>query len=108
MTRLNPDEESNLPSEVENYHSLFPLEAQPANLQKHSFGYVTTCYKAWQINEKSMRFAEMWKNLHLANVVQLREIFTTKAFGELSLVFVHDYYPGAESLLNHHFRNFKN
>jgi len=125
MTRLNPDEESNLPSEVENYHSLFPLEAQPANLQKHSFGYVTTCYKALQIkdgrlyclrrvhgfrqiNEKSMRFAEMWKNLHLANVVQLREIFTTKAFGELSLVFVHDYYPGAESLLNHHFRNFKN
>jgi len=37
-----------IPAEVDNYHSLFPLEAVPDNpLQKsNTYGFVTSCYKA--------------------------------------------------------------
>lgn len=44
---------ADVPSEVDSYHSLFPLEALPPpnRMQKTSnFGYITSCYKA--VNSK--------------------------------------------------------
>ncbi|KAK3100528.1 hypothetical protein FSP39_021365 [Pinctada imbricata] len=117
-TTHNPD----IPTEVDNYHNLFPLEPPLANpMQKSArFGYPTTCYKAVNTkdgltyclrrihgfrlsNTKCMSVIDMWKKMYHPNVVQLREVFTTKAFGDNSIVFVYDYFPTAETLMTRHF-----
>lgn len=108
-----------LPNEVDNYHELCPLEPihKPASTM---LGYQTTTYKATSIktgtryclrrihdfrlaNTKCMVLVDMWKRLSHTNLVQLREVFTTKAFGDHSMVFVYDYHPGSETLLTKHF-----
>ncbi|KZC08356.1 PREDICTED: PAB-dependent poly(A)-specific ribonuclease subunit PAN3 isoform X1 [Dufourea novaeangliae] len=108
-----------LPNEVDNYHELCPLEPihKPASIM---LGYQTSTYKATSIksgtryclrrihdfrlaNTKCMVLVDMWKRLSHTNLVQLREVFTTKAFGDHSMVFVYDYHPGSETLLNKHF-----
>lgn len=95
-----------VPAEVDSYHSLFPLEPLPPpnRIQKTSnFGYITSCYKAVNskddlpyclrrihgfrlVNTKCMVLVDMWKKIQHSNIVTLREVFTTKAFGEHSLV----------------------
>ncbi|XP_015585889.1 PAN2-PAN3 deadenylation complex subunit PAN3 [Cephus cinctus] len=108
-----------LPNEVDNYHELCPLEPihKPASTV---LGYQTSTYKATSIktgvryclrrvhdfrlaNTKCMVLVDMWKRLSHTNLVQMREVFTTKAFGDHSMVFVYDYHPGSETLLNKHF-----
>ncbi|XP_035723493.1 PAN2-PAN3 deadenylation complex subunit PAN3-like [Vespa mandarinia] len=108
-----------LPNEVDNYHELCPLEPihKPTSTV---LGYQTSTYKATSIksgtryclrrvhdfrlaNTKCMVLVDMWKRLEHTNLVQLREVFTTKAFGDHSMVFVYDYHPGSETLLNKHF-----
>lgn len=108
-----------LPNEVDNYHELCPLEPihKPTS---NVLGYQTSTYKATSIktgtryclrrvhdfrlaNTKCMVLVDMWKRLSHTNLVQLREVFTTKAFGDHSMVFVYDYHPASETLLNKHF-----
>ncbi|XP_072171450.1 PAN2-PAN3 deadenylation complex subunit pan3-like, partial [Diadema setosum] len=122
LTQLEPTEHPNIPQEVDNYHSLYPLEPPPKTpMDKSStFGYTTTCYKA--INKKDsklyclrrihgfrvgvtqwMVLVDKWKKLQHSNIVSLREVFSTKAFGEHSIVFVHDYHPGSTTLMSRHF-----
>lgn len=48
---------------------------------------------------------ENWKKIHHANIATLRQVFTTKAFGDSSLVFVYDFYSGAQTLNNQYFAN---
>ena len=116
----NPD----IPTEVDNYHNLFPLEPPPpSSMQKSNrFSYPTTCYKAVNTkdgltyclrrihgfrlsNTKCMMIIDMWKKMYHPNIVQLREVFTTKAFGDNSIVFVYDFHGGAETLMARHFNN---
>lgn len=65
----------------------------------------------------------MWKKLQHANIVQLRELFTSNAFGEhceylhplnyfailhvlvSALIFAHDYHACAETMMARHFKN---
>ncbi|XP_030056199.1 PAN2-PAN3 deadenylation complex subunit PAN3 isoform X2 [Microcaecilia unicolor] len=114
-----------VPSEVDSYHSLFPLEPLPPpnRIQKSSnFGYATSCYKAVNskddlpyclrrihgfrlVNTKCMGLVDMWKNIQHSNIVTLREVFTTKAFGEHSLVFAYDFHAGGETLMSRHFND---
>ncbi|XP_041463610.1 PAN2-PAN3 deadenylation complex subunit Pan3-like isoform X4 [Lytechinus variegatus] len=122
LTQLDLTEHPDIPQEVDNYHSLFPLEPSPKTpMDKSStFGYTTTCYKA--VNKKDsklyclrrihgfrvgvtqwMVLVDKWKKLQHSNIVSLREVFSTKAFGEHSIVFVHDYHPGATTLMSRHF-----
>ena len=57
-------------------------------------------------NTKPMTIVDMWKKLHHSNLVSLRNVFTAKSgfkSGENSLVYVYDFYPGAETLLSRHF-----
>ncbi|WAQ97728.1 PAN3-like protein [Mya arenaria] len=85
-----------------------------------TFGYPTTCYKALNtkdgqtyclrrihgfrlVHTKCMNVVDMWKKMYHPNIVQLREVFTTKAFGDHSIVFVYDYYPMADTILAKHF-----
>lgn len=74
-----------------------------------------------------MSVVDLWKKFQHSNVVQLREVFTTKGFGDqckqanilpsfdspnwqihfspliLALVLVYDYHPGSQTLLAKYF-----
>uniref|UniRef100_A0A8C1GGK9 PAN2-PAN3 deadenylation complex subunit PAN3 n=1 Tax=Cyprinus carpio TaxID=7962 RepID=A0A8C1GGK9_CYPCA len=102
MAQIDQSENPGVPSEVDSYHSLFPLEPLPPpnRLQKTSnFSYITSCYKAVNskddlpyclrrihgfrlVNTKCMMLVDMWKKIQHSNIVTLREVFTTKAFGD--------------------------
>ncbi|XP_028582233.2 PAN2-PAN3 deadenylation complex subunit PAN3 isoform X2 [Lacerta agilis] len=102
MAQIDQADMPAVPTEVDSYHSLFPLEPLPPpnRIQKTSnFGYITSCYKAVNskddlpyclrrihgfrlVNTKCMVLVDMWKKIQHSNIVTLREVFTTKAFGE--------------------------
>nr|XP_040023471.1 PAN2-PAN3 deadenylation complex subunit PAN3 isoform X2 [Gasterosteus aculeatus aculeatus] len=123
MAQIDHSENTDVPSEVDSYHSLFPLEALPPpnRMQKTSnFSYITSCYKAVNskddlpyclrrihgfrlVNTKCMMLVDMWKKIQHSNSVTLREVFTTKAFGDHSLVFSYDFHAGAETMFGRHF-----
>uniref|UniRef100_A0A674DT12 PAN2-PAN3 deadenylation complex subunit PAN3 n=1 Tax=Salmo trutta TaxID=8032 RepID=A0A674DT12_SALTR len=125
MAQLDQSENTGVPSEVDSYHSLFPLEPVPPpnRLQKNSnFSYITSCYKAVNskddlpyclrrihgfrlVNTKCMMLVDMWKKIQHSNSVTLREVFTTKAFGDHSLVFSYDFHAGAETMFSRHFND---
>lgn len=108
-----------LPAAVDNYNDLCPLEPLPS-VHKAQINYQTSTYKATNLtngmryclrrihgfrlpNAKCMMIVDMWKKLTHSNIVQLREVFTTKAFGDHSIVFVYDYHPDSVTLLQRHF-----
>ncbi|CAL8294412.1 unnamed protein product [Lota lota] len=125
MAQIDQSENPGVPSEVDSYHSLFPLEPLPPpnRMQKTSnFSYITSCYKAVNskddlpyclrrihgfrlVNTKCMMLVDMWKKIQHSNAVTLREVFTTKAFGDHSLVFSYDFHAGAETMFSRHFND---
>uniref|UniRef100_A0A3P9KYQ4 PAN2-PAN3 deadenylation complex subunit PAN3 n=1 Tax=Oryzias latipes TaxID=8090 RepID=A0A3P9KYQ4_ORYLA len=125
MVHIDHSENPDVPSEVDSYHSLFPLEPLPPpnRMQKTSnFSYITSCYKAVNskddmpyclrriqgfrlVNTKCMMLVDMWKKIQHSNTVTLREVFTTKAFGDHSLVFSYDFHAGAETMFSRHFND---
>ena len=44
-----------------------------------------------------------WRNVTSASIIQFHEAFTTKAFGDDSIVFVYDYHPQSRTLYSKHF-----
>ncbi|XP_019762764.1 PAN2-PAN3 deadenylation complex subunit PAN3 isoform X1 [Dendroctonus ponderosae] len=126
LLQPDPSQYPDLPQEVDSYHELYPLEpiSNQVNilnvLHKAHLGYQASMYKATHIkngvhyclrrihgfrlqNTKFISLVDLWKKLDHSNIVQLREVFTTKAFGDNSMVFVYSYHPGSETLLNKHF-----
>ncbi|KAJ3069029.1 PAB-dependent poly(A)-specific ribonuclease subunit 3 [Podochytrium sp. JEL0797] len=114
-------EAQTLPSEVHVYHSLFPLDDQN---DKHSkvFGFPTSVYKAVSsidgktyilrriegfrlLSDVAITSIEGWRRIKHASIVSVREAFTTKAFGDNSLVFVYDYHPLSITLSAKYFVN---
>ncbi|GMR43074.1 hypothetical protein PMAYCL1PPCAC_13269, partial [Pristionchus mayeri] len=110
---LYPD----LPQAIEHMRDVVPLEAGSV---KPPAGYQQSVYKATSardgvhyvlrrvhafrpINAKAFGPADAWKKVAACHVVQLRECFATRAFGDNSLIFVYDYHPLAESLKERHF-----
>ncbi|KAL1380230.1 hypothetical protein pipiens_000467, partial [Culex pipiens pipiens] len=85
-----------LPLEVENYHSLCLLESLPVHPKlplpsstykaTHNLTGVKYCLRRLHgfrlQSTKCMQVVDMWKKLQHTNVVQLREVFTTKTFGD--------------------------
>lgn len=105
---------------IEQYHSLFCLDTTP---QKNTalFGYATWIYKAMSskdgktyalrrlenfrlTSETAIRSAQPWKRVLNGSVVTIHEAFTTRAFGDSSLIIVTDYHPNSKSLADEHFK----
>ena len=56
-------------------------------------------------NEKSiLTVMKEWKKIKNANVVTVHEAFTTREFGDSSLIFAYDYHPLSKTLQEHHFQ----
>ncbi|CAM1501597.1 Fc.00g035810.m01.CDS01 [Cosmosporella sp. VM-42] len=108
---------SHLP-QFENYHSLVPLDTthrKNANI----FGYPSWVYKATSTktghlyclrrlegyrltNEHAIRMVKEWRRIDNGSVVSIIDAFTTRVFGDSSLVFVHDYHPLSKTLAEVH------
>lgn len=119
----NSDLYPDLPS-IEMFHELLPLES-PISAPSVTFdnNVVTSVYRATNIktgqlfclrrlhgfnpnaasSKSFIASIEAWKKLQHSNIVSLRQVFTTKAFGDNSLIFVYDYHPGAETLMSQYF-----
>lgn len=54
---------------------------------------------------KCIQIVDKWKKIQHSNIVRLREVFTTKAFGDNSLILAYDFHPCATNLLNRYFKN---
>ncbi|CAH2225153.1 PAN2-PAN3 deadenylation complex subunit PAN3 isoform X5 [Pelobates cultripes] len=125
MAQMEQAEMPGVPPEVDSYHSLFPLEPLPPPNRIHkssNFGFTTSCYKAVNskddltyclrrvhgfrlVNTKCMSLVDTWKKVQHSNIVSLREVFTTKAFGEHSLVFAYDFHAASETLMSRHYND---
>ncbi|VDK47440.1 unnamed protein product [Anisakis simplex] len=127
--RADPSVYVDLPQAVEHFQNLVPFEPMKmsslggAHVERGVFSpYTTTVYKATSIRDgmpyclrrihnyrinspKQLNLADNWKKLIHANVVQLREVFTTRQFGDHSLIFVYDFHPLSETLKSRHLSN---
>ncbi|GJJ68070.1 PAB-dependent poly(A)-specific ribonuclease subunit 3 [Entomortierella parvispora] len=112
-------QEYGLPEELHEYHSLYPLD-QTQEKSTEVFGYQSSVYKCMcsvdgrtyalrriegfrLTNELAMQMIESWRRIRHANIVSIREAFTSKAFGDHSLIFVYDYHPCSKTLYDVHF-----
>jgi PAB-dependent poly(A)-specific ribonuclease subunit 3 len=105
---------------IEQFHSLFCLDTTP---QKNNapFGYASWIYKAISgkdgktyalrrlenfrlTSETAIRSAQPWKRILNGSVVTIHEAFTTRAFGDSSLILVTDYHPNSKSLADEHLK----
>ncbi|WFD02002.1 PAB-dependent poly(A)-specific ribonuclease subunit 3 [Malassezia obtusa] len=83
------------------------------------YGYRTYMYKATCVldgkcyalrrienvrlpQEAAITAVERWRKIRHPSIVAVREAFTTRAFGDASLVFVYDYHPLATTLYTEH------
>ncbi|KAF9356856.1 PAB-dependent poly(A)-specific ribonuclease subunit 3 [Mortierella sp. AD094] len=112
-------QEYGLPEELHEYHSLYPLDLTQEK-STEVFGYQSSVYKSMcsvdgrtyalrriegfrLTNELAMQTIEGWRRMRHANIVSIREAFTSKAFGDHSLIFVYDYHPCSKTLYDVHF-----
>jgi len=110
---------SSLPP-IEQFHSLVCLDTTQHKNQS-LFGYQTWVYKAISskdgntyalrrlegfrlTNENAIRSAQPWKRVSNGNVVTVHDAFTTRAFGDSSLIIVSDYHPCSKPLSEEHFK----
>ncbi|KAL2269393.1 hypothetical protein VTJ83DRAFT_1577 [Remersonia thermophila] len=109
---------SGLP-QLERWHSLFPLDTHNRK-NASAFGYPSWVYKAQNsrtgrhyalrrlegyrlTNEKAiLSVMKEWKKIKNASIVTVHEAFTTREFGDSSLIFAFDYHPLSKTLQEHH------
>lgn len=63
------------------------------------------CFVGFRIQSVKlmMQVVDVWKKFSHPNCVSLREVFTTKAFGDNSLILVYDLHAGSQTLLTKYF-----
>lgn len=110
---------SQLPSQIDTYHSLLPLDTTRQR-SVPIFGYPSWVYKAQDskdgnyyvlrrlegfllTNDKAIRSISNWKRVVNSSIVGIHNAFTTRHFGDSSLIIVTDYHPLSKTLAEHHF-----
>jgi PAB-dependent poly(A)-specific ribonuclease subunit 3 len=108
---------SQLPS-VDHYHTLVALDTSH-HKSVAVFAYPSWVYKATSskngnsyclrrlegyrlTNEKAIRSVKDWKRVDCGGVVSVHDAFTTRAFGDSSLIIVTDYHPLSKTLADAH------
>ncbi|KAJ1966595.1 PAB-dependent poly(A)-specific ribonuclease subunit 3, partial [Dispira parvispora] len=113
---------SGLPDQVHHYHSLVALtgDSHDPLLTHYNTSFDTAVYKGTSsqdglrytlrriksfvlANEDAMSVVNLWQTIRHPSLVSLHEAFTTKAFGDNSVVFVYDYIPLATTLYQQYF-----
>ncbi|KAG9679304.1 PAB-dependent poly(A)-specific ribonuclease subunit pan3, partial [Aureobasidium melanogenum] len=103
-----------LPQQIEHFHSLVALDTN-AQKSASAYGYPSWIYKATSskdgynyalrrlegfrlTDENAIRTIQTWKRISNGNVVTVHDAFTTRAFGDSSLIVVTDYHPLSQTL----------
>ncbi|KAK0189651.1 hypothetical protein F5146DRAFT_1051881 [Armillaria mellea] len=111
----------NLPEDLQGYHTLVPLESSAANERRKFGSWYSTVYRAINstdgapytlrrvenyrlMHQSAFTAIEAWSRIRHPNIVLVREAFTTRAFGDSSLVVAYAYYAGAKTLYDAHFK----
>ena len=119
-----------LPERILDYTDLEPLERSNNIGGKNSlvssvFGFVTSTYRAINLNtnqtvclrrvhsfqpgttnQKSLLWLiESWKKISCPTMTRLLQVFTTKDFGDNSMIFVYQYFPQATTLSSQYFND---
>ncbi|CED85393.1 Poly(A) ribonuclease subunit [Phaffia rhodozyma] len=55
------------------------------------------------MHDKAFGPVESWRRVHHPAIVSVQEAFTTRAFGDNSVIFVSNYHPAARTLYSEHF-----
>jgi len=112
---------SNLPEVVGVYYNLVPLD-NSLNKSDKSYGYNSSIYKAFSnvdgraytlrriesvkiSKDKSLSTINRWTKLKNSNISQVVDAFTSRSFGDNSLIVVYDYYPNSKNLIEQHFHS---
>ncbi len=110
------------PESVASYSGLVNLDSSKPNSSDSNAnnigGYRSIAYKGWSVtgecvvlnrivgfrvnSEKQIATVESWSKIKHPGLVHLLEAFTTKQFGDYSLVFVYDFHPLGVSLYDAH------
>lgn len=110
---------SNLPAAIAHFQSLYPLDTTSTK-NATLYGYPTSIYKAKSSQdgryyalrrvegfrlerEEAIRSVQKWKTVRSAALVSIQEAFTTREFGDSSLILVTDYHPNSKTLQEVHF-----
>ncbi|KAH8131555.1 hypothetical protein FP744_10002002 [Trichoderma asperellum] len=103
---------------LDNYHSLVALDTTHRK-NAGIFGYPSWVYKATSskdgkvyclrrlegfrlTNEHAIRSVKEWRRINNCHVVSIHDAFTTRAFGDSSLIIVQDYHPLSKTLAETH------
>ncbi|KAJ8737871.1 hypothetical protein PYW08_000466 [Mythimna loreyi] len=96
-----------LPVNVEMYSELTPLESAAPHAIATSYrathrqsGEHYALRRLHSYTTSVTKRLEMWKQIDHPNVVKLHDWFTTKAFGDHSMVLVYSYHPACTTLMN--------
>ncbi|XP_063837259.1 PAN2-PAN3 deadenylation complex subunit PAN3-like [Ostrinia nubilalis] len=96
-----------LPENVEMYSDLTPLESAAPHSMATSFraahrhsGDHYAIRRLHNYNSVGNKRLDAWKQIDHPNVVRLHDCFTTKAFGDHSMILVYDYHPGCGNLMS--------
>ena len=110
---------SQLPTQIENYHSLVPLDTTAHKNSGAFGGYTSWVYKAQSsqngqlyvlrriegfrlTNELAIRTVQQWKHVSSASIVKVVDAFTNRSFGDSSLFLVTDYHPLSRTVAEQH------
>ncbi|KAI8431093.1 hypothetical protein MSG28_001150 [Choristoneura fumiferana] len=95
-----------LPENVEMYTELTPIECTPHAMATsyrathRATGAHVALRRLHAPAPAPAKRLDLWKNIDHPNVVKLHDAFTTKAFGDHSLVLVYDYHPACVTVMN--------
>lgn len=121
---VNDNSSIELPSKVDVFIELVQIEPL-SGASSFTFNMLSTVYKAtnsetgqvfclrrfhaFQPNTANAKLLmgtiDSWKRIHHANIIPLRQVFTTKAFGDNSVIFVYDYNPFSKTIMSCYFSN---
>ncbi|KAJ4481109.1 kinase-like domain-containing protein [Lentinula aciculospora] len=113
---------SNLPEELQGYHSFVLIDTVSSPERKKFFNLNSVVYRAINSNDgipyvlrrienfrlmqqAAFNAIEAWSHIRHPNIVPVHEAFTTRTFNDSSLVVVYSYYPNSQTLFEAHLKS---
>lgn len=110
---------STLPPNIEHFHSLVALDLGSQKTPS-TFGYPSNVYKATSSKDgncyvlrriagfrlsdaAAIKTITQWKRVNSGGIVKVHDAFTTRLFGDTSLMVVTDYFPLSQNIQEKHF-----
>ncbi|KAJ3804497.1 hypothetical protein F5876DRAFT_91809 [Lentinula aff. lateritia] len=113
---------SNLPEELQGYHTFVPIDTVSSLERKKFFNLDSVVYRAINstdgipyvlrrienfrlMQQAAFNAIEAWSQIRHPNIVTVHEAFTTRTFNDSSLVVVYSYHPNAQTLFDAHMKS---